>query len=150
MKTRDDEPAMERLRSTPGRIGPERGLLYESRKYHRLILHPSVPARYHPPERHHAYRLQFWDCLLVARSFGVRDGSLVNPETGQPTEYRFFGVMDPVDAELAPEWVGGSLYAGQIIALGMKNRTVKVRVNPRMGKSPLLDLSGKWLPDEAQ
>lgn len=130
----DDDLLMQPVRPTPGMIGPERGLVFQSRLWHPMTFHPSSPPHLMPPASIIAYRLQFWDCLIVARTFGVRDGSFINPETGHRTNRRVFGVMDPRSDPIEREDLGKPVFAFQTLEFSVGSETLtRVRVTPRPG-----------------
>lgn len=141
----DDDLRMQRLETVPGMIGPERGLTYQSRLYHPMTFHPSSPPHLEPPPSIIAYRLQFWDCLVVARTFGLDDGTFINPETGHRTDKRVFGVMDPRSDPIEREDLGNPIYAFQVLEFSVGGEdTIRVQVTPRRGTaSPELVLVGR-------
>ena len=124
---------MVRLESAPGAIGPERGLIYQSK-----LWHPLKDRDPHPAGTGRAYRLQFWDCAIIAASLGSDDAQFVGPDL-RPVEHRFFAAMEPSQGPVDSGQVGRTLSVGQYLQFDFGSAgCLFLKVTRDRGRNPRL------------
>lgn len=136
----DGAVEMSRLESTPGVIGPERGLIFQSDR-----LHPMATESGEILQPEFLYQVEFWDCKMVAVYLADEENEYVNPETAHGADHRFFAVMHrKFRKDLHPshlKLIGAPIRPNQMITFfgnGPGSEPFTLRVQTRGSMNPVL------------